>query len=477
MSPENIRVRFAPSPTGFLHIGGVRTALFNWLFARKNGGKFLIRIEDTDQTRHTEEAIDVIYEGLKWLGLEWDEEPVRQTARRDRYPVYTQKMLDLDKAYRCYCTPEEIEQMRQEQTERGEAPRYDGRCRNRADQPEDKPYALRFKVPEEGYVQYNDLVYGPIRVDFKEMEDFVILKKDGLPTYNFANMVDDYEQEISHVIRGDDHINNTPRQVALYQALGLEPPEYAHLPVIVDENRKKLSKRHAAANILKYKEDGVLPEALLNYIAKLGWGFGDQEFFTLEELIDKFSLDRVGKAACAIDEDKFQWLCGKHMEAADTAKLAPEWLEHLQRKGIIDAEKAAGLSSEWVAAAVESLKPRAKTLSEMAEKGRFYFEAPAEYDPKGVKKFLKAGVRPAIEDLVAGIEKLSEPMQEKELEDLFRDILEKHETKMLKVAQPVRIFLTGGTASPGIFEILTLIGKEESLARLKKGLEFWDAIS
>jgi len=221
----------------------------------------------------------------------------------------------------------------------------------------------------------------------------------------------------------------------------------------------------------------VLPEALLNYIAKLGWGFGDQEFFTLEDLIDKFSLDRVGKAACAIDEDKFQWLCGKHMEAADTAKLAPEWLEHLQRKGIIDAEKAAGLSSEWVAAAVESLKPRAKTLSEMAEKGRFYFEAPAEYDPKGVKKFLKAGVRPAIEDLVAGIEKLSEPMQEKELEDLFRDILEKHETKMLKVAQPVRIFLTGGTASPGIFEILTLIGKEETLARLKKGLEFWDTIS
>ncbi len=473
MSQSKVRVRFAPSPTGYLHIGGVRTALFNWLFARHEGGEFLLRIEDTDQTRHTEDAIGLIYEGLRWLGMTWDGEVLRQSDRREIYRKAAERLLERGLAYRCYCTPDELEQMRKEHSERGGNFGYDGRCRNRTEFPPDQPYCIRFKVTGDEPVEFEDMVYGKIRVERRELDDLVILKTDGLPSYNFANVVDDSDMGITHVIRGDDHINNTPRQIAIYQALEFEPPRFAHLPMIVDENRKKLSKRHSAANVLQYREEGYLPEAILNYIAKLGWGLGDQEFFTVEELIEKFNLERVNKAACAIDTDKLAWLAGKHMEQADSARLGQLWREHLKAKGALDSARAEKFAdAAWLGQVVETLKIRAKTISDMTERGEFYFAAPAEYEEKGAKKFLKPEVAPAIEDLKQGLEALPEPLEESALESLFAAILEKHSLKMLKLAQPLRIFLTGGTASPGIFDMIRLLGRPECLHRIDRGLEF-----
>lgn len=473
MEARTIRVRFAPSPTGFLHLGGVRTALYNWLFARHEGGKFLLRIEDTDRSRHSEEAVEVILEGLRWLGLDWDGPAIHQAERLALYRQAAEAMLQKALAYRCYCTPEQLEAMRKEQQARGESVGYDGRCRHRTEFPEGQPYCLRFRVPEGDPIEFEDLVYGKITVDRKELDDLVILKTDGFPSYNFANVIDDSEMKITHVIRGEDHINNTPRQIAIYQALQLEPPRFAHLPMIVDENRKKLSKRHSAANVLAYREEGVLPEALLNYIAKLGWGYGDQEFFTREELIEKFTLDRVNKAACAIDPEKFQWLCGKHMEAASSERLGRLWLERLVEQGVIGPERRdALLGTAWLDKAVATLKVRAKTIAEMAAAGRFYFVLPDRYDEKGVHKFLKPGVLPALEELCSALRPLEEPLAEAALEEQFKLVLEKHDLKLLKLAQPVRIFLTGGTASPGIFEVISLLGKEETLRRIENGLEF-----
>ena len=473
MTVDSVRVRFAPSPTGFLHLGGVRTALFNWLFARHEGGEFLLRIEDTDRSRHSEEAVQVILEGLRWLGLDWDGPEAHQADRLELYRRVADEMLAKGLAYRCSCTPERLEQMRAEQLARKEKVHYDGRCRERTDHSEGASCCVRFRLPGGDPVEYEDLVYGKIRVERSELDDLVILKTDGFPSYNFANVVDDSDMKITHVIRGDDHINNTPRQIAMYEALGLKAPKFAHLPMIVDENRKKLSKRHAAANVLKYREDGVLPEALLNYIAKLGWGFGDEEFFTREQLVEKFSLDRVNRSACAIDSEKFLWICSKHMEAASNEALGALWLERLVAGGVIDAERAKPLEgSDWLHEAVETLKVRARTISEMVEKGRFYFTPPEEYDEKGARKFLKPAMLPALEELLAGIRALGDPPAQAALETLFKQILEKHEVKMLKLAQPVRIFLTGGTASPGIFEILLLLGKDETVRRMEKGLEF-----
>jgi glutamyl-tRNA synthetase len=305
------------------------------------------------------------------------------------------------------------------------------------------------------------------------MDDLVIIKTDGNPSYNFANVVDDSNMEITHVIRGDDHINNTPRQIAIYAAMNLPLPQFAHLPMLLDENKKRLSKRHGAANILNFREEGILPEALLNYIAKLGWGYGDQEFFTLDELIEKFTLDRVNRAACSIDPDKLQWLAGKHMEAASTDCLAQLWLQRLVQQDILSSDRAAEVAeADWLKEALETLKPRCKSLSEMVERGRFYFEAPQEYEEKGAKKFLKPAILPALEELTERMAALDAPFQHAELEELFKDILEKHETKMLKLAQPVRLFLTGTTVSPGIFEIITVLGQDEALKRMNKGLEF-----
>lgn len=471
MTSEKVRVRFAPSPTGYLHIGGVRTALYNWLFARHEGGEFFLRIEDTDRTRSTDESIRVILDGLTWLGLNWDGEVIRQTDRLDNYRQAAQKLIEMGMAYRCYCTAEEMESMREAQLARKEKPRYDGRCRTRTDFPPDKPFCIRFKVPEGAAIQFEDLVYGSIQVGREELDDLVIIKTDGFASYNFANVIDDSDMGITHVIRGDDHVNNTPRQIVMYQALGLPLPRFAHLPMILDENRKRLSKRHGAANVLAYREEGVLPEALLNYLAKLGWGFGDQEFFTLNELVEKFTLDRVNKSACAIDPDKFRWLCGKHMENASNDRLGRLWLERLVSEGILDATQAEGLrDTPWLDKAVSSIKIRSKSISEMVVSGRFYFQPPENYEEKGAKKFLKPEILPALEELKDRLSALNEPFSELELEAVFKELVEKYSLGMLKLAQPVRLFLTGVTASPGIFEVLSLLGKEESLRRMERGL-------
>lgn len=462
-----VRVRFAPSPTGHLHIGGARTALFNWLFARHHNGKFILRIEDTDRSRSTEEFIESIIEALKWLGLDWDEGPYRQTDRIDIYREYAYKLLREGKAYRCYCTPEELETRRQEALKEGKTPRYDRRCRE-IEEELDKPYAIRFKMPLEGETVVDDLVKGAVVFKNSEIEDLVILRSDETPTYNFCVVVDDYEMKITHVIRGEDHLNNTPKQIHIYHALGISPPQFAHIPMILGQDRARLSKRHGATSVLAYRDEGYLPEAVINFLARLGWSYGDQEIFTREELIRYFSLSQVGKANAVFNAEKLLWLNSEYIKFTPEERLFELVKPFLIKEGYLEEGKEIDL--KWASRAIRSLKERCRTLKELAHAMRYYLLEYVEIEPKAREKYINSETIPVLRELYEKLESLEDFKQER-IEEIFMEFVNKRGYKLGQIAQPVRVAITGSTVSPGIYEVLELVGKERTLKRIRRVLD------
>src|ERR1700761_6874487 len=394
--------RFAPSPTGMLHVGGVRTALFSWLYARRMGGKFILRVEDTDRERSTDEAVRVILEGMAWLGLNADEGPYYQTQRFDRYRAVIKDMLEAGTAYHCYCTKQELEAMREEQIARKEKPRYSGICRDKSEPRPGIDPVVRFRNPADGAVVVNDLVHGPVTFQNKELDDLIIMRSDGTPTYNFCVVVDDMDMGVTHVIRGDDHLNNTPRQMNMLLALGASVPQYAHVPMILGPDGAKLSKRHGAVSVLQYEEEGYLPDALLNYLVRLGWSHGDQEVFTREEMIAAFDIHDVNKAASAFNPEKLLWLNQQHMMRAEPATLIPHLQSQLKRLGLESTDKV------LLEGVIVAQRERAKTLKEMAQNSRFFFTDQLEMDPKAVAKHLTATAMPMLQQVRERLASLTE---------------------------------------------------------------------
>lgn len=462
-----VRTRFAPSPTGYLHIGGARTALFNWLFARHHGGRFILRIEDTDVERSTEEATKAILDAMEWLGLKWDEGPYFQSKRLRIYREHAKRLLEKDLAYRCYCTPEELEERRKKALEEGKPPKYDGRCRERKDQP-DLPFAVRFKVPRTGKTVVRDLIKGTVAFENGEIEDLVLLRSDGMPTYNLSVVVDDALMGITHVIRGDDHLNNTPKQILLYEAFGYPIPEFAHVPMILGPDRTRLSKRHGATSVTAYRDMGYLPEAMVNYLVRLGWSYGDQEIFSIDELIEKFSLENVGRSSAVFNPEKLLWLNAHYIKEKDDGELARLIVPFIERRGYRAKD------DPRLPKIVRTLKERAKTLEEMAEMAGFYFTDEVEYDREAVGRFLTPEKAEVFDLLIKGLSELS-GFDEKGIEEVFRRIMEEKGLKLGKIAQPVRVAVTGKTVSPGIFETLEALGKEKTLTRLKRVRELLEA--
>lgn len=465
---NTVRVRFAPSPTGHLHIGGARTALFNWLYAKHNKGTFILRIEDTDRTRSTEEYIDAIIKGMKWLDLDWDEGPYRQTDRFDVYRRYTEKLLNEGKAYYCYCLPEELEQRRQEALVQGKSPKYDGRCRNLQDPIPGKNPAVRFRMPQEGETAVNDLIKGKTVFDNAYLDDLIIMRSDGTPTYNFTVVVDDVDMNITHVIRGDDHLNNTPKQIHIYNALGYEVPLFAHLPMILGADKTRLSKRHGAVSVMAYKEMGYLPEALVNYLVRLGWSYGDQEIFTRDELIQYFSFDKVGKSAAVFNPEKLLWLNSQYIINSSAEELAEMVVPFLIKEKVISEGQT--LDKEWLSKAIDTQKERSRTLIELANSLRYYISEDVEYNEKAKIKFLNEKSLPYLIELKDSLVSISD-FSALEIEKVFTSIIEKHGIKLGNLAQPVRVAMTGKTESPGIFEVLEIAGKEKTLKRLEKAIK------
>ena len=459
-----VKVRFAPSPTGFLHIGGVRTALFNWLYAKNHGGKFVLRIEDTDLSRSTEESIEEILESMRWLGLDWDEGPFRQTERQGIYSQKVGQLLSAGKAYHCYCTPEELDRKRSEAQKAGNKPKYDGTCRERPDSPEGAPSVIRFKAPIEGTVVVEDLLRGKVVFDIAELDDVIIQRTDGTPTYNFVVVVDDSEMGITHVIRGDDHLSNTPRQCLLYDALDFKRPQFSHISMILGQDKSRLSKRHGATSALAYRDIGYLPDAMINYLARLGWSHGDQEIFSRDELIKYFSFDSVNTSAAIFDADKLSWVNEQYIQSTPPEELAQHLEPHLVKTGILSGDH--DLSPQEIAKVIPCLNQRAKTLVEMAEKSAFFFKKEVEFDEKARNKFLTEDARPLLEKVIAGFSTLDDFSAEN-IETLFKKIVEEEGMKLGKLAQPIRVALTGTTVSPGIYDVILLLGKEETLKRLQ----------
>ena len=462
-----VKVRFAPSPTGHLHIGGARTALFNWLFARHHKGTFVLRIEDTDTSRSTEEYIEAIIKGMEWLGLQWDDGPFRQTARFDIYRNYVDKLLKTGKAYHCYCTPEELEQRRQEALAQGRTPKYDNRCRYLKEPVPGRAAAVRFMMPQEGRTIVNDLIKGTIEFENNILEDMVILRSDGTPTYNFVVVVDDIDMQITHVIRGDDHVNNTPKQIHIYKAFGWEVPEFAHLPMILGADKARLSKRHGATSVMAYQDMGYLPDALVNYLVRLGWAYGDQEVFTREELVNYFSLESVGKSAAVFNPEKLLWLNSQYINRSAPEALAEAVMPFLISEGIIPEGRQ--LDMQWLSKAIFSLKERSRTLVELAHSLRYYILDYVEIDPKAGNKFLKPEhihLLSELHELLSGIADFTAA----EIEKAFISLSERHELKLGAIAQPARVAITGTTASPGIFEVMEIVGKEKVLKRLGRAI-------
>ncbi|SEA74401.1 glutamyl-tRNA synthetase [Desulfuromusa kysingii] len=460
---SELRVRFAPSPTGYLHIGGARTALFNYLLAKKEAGSFILRIEDTDVARSTQESVDAILNAMQWLGLSCDEGPFYQSDRFDLYQQKVQQLLDEGKAYRCYCTPEELDEKREKAKRDGLKPKYDGTCRRRTDQP-DAPYVVRFKLPEDrAETVFVDQIKGSITFRHEELDDLIIQRTDGTPTYNFVVVIDDAEMGINLVIRGDDHINNTPRQILLYEALGYPVPQFAHVPMILGADKKRLSKRHGATSVMAYKEMGYLPEALVNYLVRLGWSFGDEEIFSMDELIEKFSLKNVGRSAGVFNPEKLLWLNSHYIKTGDPQRLAELVTPFLQQKGI-DVVKGPDL-----VAVVKSLQERSGTLVEMADGAEFYYADPVVYQEKAKTKFLKPEQKYMFEIIYEKLDSC-DVFSEEKLEAVFADIMAVTEVKFGKIAQPLRVALTGGVPSPGIYEILQVLGKGVSLQRIDQAL-------
>ncbi|QPJ66449.1 MAG: glutamate--tRNA ligase [Candidatus Nitrohelix vancouverensis] len=464
----SVRVRFAPSPTGYLHIGGVRTALFNWLYARNSKGKFILRIEDTDVSRSTEESIQEIIESMQWLGLDWDEGPFRQMERREIYDQKITQLIDEGKAYRCYCPPEELDAKRKEAMAKKLKPKYDGTCRNRSDAPEQAPFVVRFKAPEQGDVFVKDLLRGTVTFDNEELDDVILQRSDGTPTYNFVVVVDDGDMGITHVIRGDDHLSNTPRQVLLYDALNIPRPIFAHISMILGPDKTRLSKRHGATSALAYRDMGYLPDALINYLARLGWSHGDQEIFTREEMVQWFSFDSVSVSAAVFNPEKLLWLNHQYIQTKTPLELAALLEPILIRENIL--QEGHGKSHEEIAAPLHLLKERSQTLVEMANKGEFFYRDALVYDEKAVAKLLTAEAKPLLEQLIQNISAM-ETLEEATLETSLKSIVEQAGLKLGKLAQPVRVALTGQTASPGIYDVILLLGKERTLERLQAALK------
>lgn len=466
---SDVRVRFAPSPTGYLHIGGARTALFNWLWARQHGGKFILRIEDTDRERSTQESVQAIFDSMNWLGLDWDEGPGKegpngpyfQTQRLDLYKEHAEKLIRTGHAYRCYCTKEILAKAREDHAATGsrQAFRYPGTCRARTDQP-DQPYVVRFRAPTTGSTGWVDLVKERIDVPNDAQQDFVIMRTDGVPLYNFGAVVDDITMGINLIARGDDHVVNTPPQILLYNALGAPLPKFAHLTMILAPNGEKLSKRHAAVSALDYRDQGYLPDGVLNYLARLGWSHGDQEIFTRQELIEKFNWEHCGKTAGKYDAKKFMYVQASHLRMLDDVTLGAGTVPFLAKRGVtVDAK------DPRLAAAVQTAKSRAQTFVEMAEMIDFYFMDELAIDPKAKEKFLTPDHAPklaALREKVAAVE----PFTREALEAAVTTWLTEAGLQMKDVAQPARVALTGRTQSPGLFEVLEVLGKQTSLARL-----------
>ncbi|MGQ9570004.1 MAG: glutamate--tRNA ligase [Thermodesulfovibrionales bacterium] len=465
---EKVRLRFAPSPTGHLHLGGARTALFNWLFARHNKGTFILRIEDTDRTRSTEEYIEAIVEGLKWLGLDWDEGPYRQTDRFNIYKDYANKLLNEGKAYYCYCSPEELEKRRQQALAQGKPQKYDGRCKNLKEPIPDRLPTIRFIMPQEGETIVNDLIRGTVVFENAQLDDLIIMRSDGTPTYNFTVVVDDVDMKITHVIRGDDHLNNTPKQIHIYKAFGYEIPAFAHLPMILGPDKTRLSKRHGATSVTYYRERGYISDAFINYIVRLGWSHGDQEIFTRDKLIELFSLENVGKSASVFNPEKLLWLNSQYIMKTPTDTLIDLVKPFLIREKIITEGQI--LDRNWLSKAIGTLRERVKTLVELAHLLRFYITEDIEYDEKAKRKFLNENYLHYLKDVKEELEKL-ETFVATEIEKVFKELIERHNTKLGNIAQPVRVAVTGKTESPGIFEVLEIVGKEKTLRRLKKAIE------
>ena len=464
---EQVRVRFAPSPTGHLHIGGARTALFNWLYARNKGGRFILRIEDTDRTRSTDDYIEAIIQGMQWLNLDWDEGPFRQTDRFDVYRSYVERLLQEGKAYHCYCSVEELEQRRQLALAQGKPQKYDGRCRDLKEPVPGRVPVVRFRTPQQGETVVDDLIRGRVVFENSQLDDLIILRSDKTPTYNFTVVVDDVDMKITHVIRGDDHLNNTPKQIHIYKALGYEIPKFAHLPMILGADKSRLSKRHGATSVMAYEEMGYLPDALVNYLVRLGWSHGDQEVFSREELIQFFSFDNVGNAAAVFNPEKLLWLNHQYIMATAPGLLAELVIPFLAKQDIIAEGQA--LDMAWLAKAVKTLQERAKTLVELASSLRYYIAEEIEFQEKAKEKFLNEKSLPLLKDLKDAVAACAD-FSHAGLEPVFRAVVEKHGVKLGAVAQPVRVAMTGGTESPGIYEVLEVLGKEKALRRLERAI-------
>lgn len=462
-----VRTRFAPSPTGYLHVGGARTALFSWLYARKHGGVFVLRIEDTDLERSTAESVNAILEGMTWLGLDYDEGPFYQTQRFDRYKEVIQQLLDTGHAYRCYCSKERLDDLREKQMQNKEKPRYDGLCRHGKAQSADQPYVIRFKNPEDGAVVVDDQIRGRVVFQNTELDDLIIARTDGTPTYNLSVVVDDLDMKITHVIRGDDHLNNTPRQINIIKALGGVAPSYGHVPMILGEDGKRLSKRHGAVSVMQYKEEGFLPEALLNYLVRLGWSHGDQEVFSLDEMLTHFDACNVNNSASTFNPGKLLWLNQHYIKTSDPAHVAHHLSWHMGQQGIDPT------TGPQLIEIVKAQCERAKTLVEMAQNSVFFYKEFDSYDEKAAQKNLTTDVRPALAQLrerLATVEWLPEPIHQ-----VVNDTAEATGLKLGKVAQPLRVALTGNTISPPIDVTAHLIGRENCLRRIERAMHYIDA--
>jgi len=460
----SVRTRFAPSPTGLLHIGGVRTALFCWLYARRHGGQFILRVEDTDRERSTAEAVQVILDGMRWLGLEHDEGPFYQSQRMDRYAEVIAQFLRSGSAYHCYCSKQELDAMRAAQTARKEKPRYDGRCRTRTAPVPGVAPVVRFRNPDSGSVVVDDVVHGPIVFDSGELDDLIIARSDGTPTYNFCVVVDDYDMRITHVIRGDDHINNTPRQINMLRALGVEPPVYAHVPMILGPDGAKLSKRHGAVSVLQYRDEGYLPEGLLNYLGRLGWSHGDQEIFTLAEMTQYFDIADVNKSASALNQDKLLWTNQQHILRATPERLASYLEPQLTALGLPGADPAR------VVAVARAQQERARTLLEMARNSEFFFRDAVVFDDKAVRKHLGVDSLPALTGVRARLAGLA-AWQATAIHETIAAQAAEQGIALGKVAQPVRVAVAGGPVSPPIDITLEILGPVVTLDRLDAAIE------
>lgn len=460
-----VRTRFAPSPTGYLHLGGARTALFCWLYARKHKGEFVLRVEDTDRERSTDESVQAILDGMKWLGLDYDEGPYFQTKRYDRYNEVIDQLIDAGHAYRCYCSKERLDEMRELAVAEKRKPRYDGTCRERTDAVDGVDPVIRFKTPLEGKVVIDDLVKGKIEIDNSELDDLVIRRSDGNPTYNLTVVVDDADMNITHVIRGDDHINNTPRQIHIFNAMGVAVPAFSHLPMILGDDGKRMSKRHGAVSVMQYENDGILPHAMLNYLARLGWSHGDQEIFKIEELLNLFEIEDCQRSGSVFDKTKLLWVNQQHMAGLSEDELGAGL------SGVLALNSVSTETGPEVSRVASVLKDRAQSFSEMAEQAGVFYQDEVELDEKAAKKQLRPVALPVLEAIHTRLSAISD-WQAESLKSELENIAGEMEIGFGKIGQPLRVAITGSGASPDIGDTLELIGKDRSVARIASAIEY-----